>query len=81
MCIQKLPNRGVTPAHPAGKETPCVSASVRSPWLFGSGCRSPRAPIGPLFRGNALQNGVAQSPLPDKLDIRWKIHVKDGIRG
>src|SRR5438128_1529386 len=33
----------------------------------------------PLFRGNPLQNGIAQSPLPDTLDIRWKIQVKDGI--
>src|SRR5947208_3170601 len=33
----------------------------------------------PLFRGNALQSGVTSSPLPDKLEVRWKIHVKDGM--
>lgn len=33
----------------------------------------------PLFRGNSLQTGVAQSSLPDKLDIRWKIQLKKGI--
>jgi outer membrane protein assembly factor BamB len=33
----------------------------------------------PIFRGNALQNGVAATPLPDKLDILWKIQVKDSI--
>jgi len=35
----------------------------------------------PLFRGNALQNGIADSTLSDKLDILWKIQVKDGIEG
>src|SRR5438045_1850021 len=33
----------------------------------------------PLFRGNALQTGVAQTTLPDKLDIRWKVQLKKGI--
>src|SRR6202035_2431901 len=33
----------------------------------------------PLFRGNPLQNGIAESPLPEKLSIRWKIQLKDGI--
>src|SRR5438132_1410985 len=33
----------------------------------------------PLFRGNALQTGVAASALPDDLDIRWKFKAKDGI--
>jgi outer membrane protein assembly factor BamB len=33
----------------------------------------------PLFRGNALQTGVASSPLPEELDIRWKFKAKDGI--
>jgi outer membrane protein assembly factor BamB len=35
----------------------------------------------PLFRGNALQNGIAASPLPDTLSVRWKLQVKDGIEG
>ncbi len=33
----------------------------------------------PLFRGNALQTGVAKKPLPDKLDVLWKIKLDDGI--
>jgi outer membrane protein assembly factor BamB len=33
----------------------------------------------PLFRGNALQTGVAPGTLPDKLEIRWKIDMKKGI--
>src|SRR5437879_4580130 len=33
----------------------------------------------PIFRGNALQNGIAESPLPDTLVVRWKIQVKEGI--
>src|SRR5436309_1661297 len=35
----------------------------------------------PLFRGNALQTGVASSPLPEELEIRWKFKAKDGIEG
>jgi outer membrane protein assembly factor BamB len=35
----------------------------------------------PLFRGNALQTGVAAAKLPDKLDIVWKFQAKDGIEG
>src|SRR5712692_295594 len=43
------------------------------------------APVGalaedwPLFRGNALQTGVAASSLPENLEIRWKFKAKDGI--
>src|SRR5687768_16607886 len=33
----------------------------------------------PLFRGNALQTGVAKTTLPDKLEIRWKVDLKKGI--
>src|SRR5438105_3272983 len=33
----------------------------------------------PLFRGNALQTGVATTTLPDKLEIRWKVDLKKGI--
>lgn len=33
----------------------------------------------PLFRGDALQTGVAKTTLPDKLEIRWKIDLKKGI--
>ena len=47
-------------------------------------CFCHSAPLGadwPLFRGNALQTGVAQTTLPDKLGVRWKVHIKDGIDG
>jgi len=33
----------------------------------------------PIFRGNALQTGVAPMALPDKLEVRWKIDLKKGI--
>ena len=33
----------------------------------------------PLFRGNALQTGVAVGSLPDKLEQLWKFETKDSI--
>lgn len=33
----------------------------------------------PLFRGDALQTGVARGTLPDKLEVRWKADLKKGI--
>lgn len=33
----------------------------------------------PLFRGNALQTGVAADALPDKLEILWQFKTKDSI--
>lgn len=33
----------------------------------------------PLFRGDALQTGVARTTLPDKLEIRWKVDLKKPI--
>jgi outer membrane protein assembly factor BamB len=33
----------------------------------------------PLFRGNALQTGVADSTLPDKLEILWTFKTKDTV--
>jgi outer membrane protein assembly factor BamB len=33
----------------------------------------------PLFRGDALQTGVAKTTLPEKLEVRWKIDLKKGI--
>src|SRR6516165_10141564 len=33
----------------------------------------------PLFRGNPLQTGVASSPLPADLVVRWKFKTKDSI--
>jgi len=38
-------------------------------------------PDWPLFRGNALQTGVAGSRLPDDLEILWKFTAKDGFEG
>lgn len=35
----------------------------------------------PTFRGNPLQTGVAGSPLPDKLVVRWKFKAKDAVEG
>jgi outer membrane protein assembly factor BamB len=33
----------------------------------------------PVFRGNALQTGVADGMLPDQLDVLWKFTTKDSI--
>ncbi|HJT76104.1 MAG TPA: PQQ-binding-like beta-propeller repeat protein [Gemmataceae bacterium] len=33
----------------------------------------------PLFRGNALQTGVATTELPAQLKVRWKLHVQDSV--
>ena len=33
----------------------------------------------PLFRGNELQDGIAQTTLPDQLDVIWKIKLDMGI--
>jgi outer membrane protein assembly factor BamB len=33
----------------------------------------------PIFRGNALQTGVATEKLPAKLDILWKFDTKDAV--
>jgi outer membrane protein assembly factor BamB len=33
----------------------------------------------PLFRGNALQTGVAEAKLPDKLEVLWKFKAAGGI--
>jgi outer membrane protein assembly factor BamB len=35
----------------------------------------------PDFRGNALQTGVADSPLPEQLEILWRFETKDAIEG
>ncbi|MBM4072783.1 MAG: serine/threonine protein kinase [Planctomycetes bacterium] len=34
-----------------------------------------------LFRGNPQQTGVADVALPEKLDILWKVQLKDGVEG
>jgi outer membrane protein assembly factor BamB len=33
----------------------------------------------PLFRGNALQTGVATSTLPEQLAVRWKFEAKEAV--
>jgi outer membrane protein assembly factor BamB len=35
----------------------------------------------PIFRGNPLQTGVAETSLPDKLVVRWKFKTKDAVEG
>ena len=35
----------------------------------------------PVFRGNPTQTGVADSKLPDKLEVLWKFEVKGAIEG
>src|SRR5262249_14841640 len=35
----------------------------------------------PLFRGNPLQNGVADEKLPDKLNVVWTFPTKGAIEG
>jgi outer membrane protein assembly factor BamB len=35
----------------------------------------------PVFRGNALQTGVARARLPEQLEIRWRFKTKDSIEG
>jgi eukaryotic-like serine/threonine-protein kinase len=35
----------------------------------------------PLFRGNALQNGIADARLPDQLEVRWTFKTKDSVEG
>jgi outer membrane protein assembly factor BamB len=35
----------------------------------------------PLFRGDALMNGVGTARLPDQLDERWTFKTKDAIEG
>src|SRR5437762_1172985 len=34
-----------------------------------------------LFRGNALQTGVVDGKLPDKLEILWQFKTGDAIEG
>jgi outer membrane protein assembly factor BamB len=35
----------------------------------------------PSFRGNPRQTGVAASPLPDRLEVRWKFKARDSFEG
>src|SRR5271169_214025 len=63
----------------------CLLAAI--PLAQSKPLPAPAVPVGapaaeadwPLFRGDALQTGVAKTILPDKLEIRWKIQLKKGI--
>jgi outer membrane protein assembly factor BamB len=35
----------------------------------------------PLFRGNALQTGVADSKLPERLEVLWQAKLGDAVEG
>lgn len=35
----------------------------------------------PVFRGNSLQSGVADSPMPDNLTVAWSFHAQNTIEG
>ena len=35
----------------------------------------------PMFRANALQTGVADSRLPKRLEVRWKVRLGDAVEG
>ena len=35
----------------------------------------------PSFRGNPLQTGVSEEPLPADLSLLWSVESKDGITG
>ncbi len=35
----------------------------------------------PVFRGNALETGVAPEALPDNLEVRWKVKIGDSVEG
>lgn len=57
-------------------------------WIFVAGRSGPvtgaeaRATTEwPVFRGNPQQTGVAASPLPDQLDVRWTFQAKDAFEG
>jgi len=65
-----------------------VVLAAFSPWLSAdpggqhvNGAAAPAAGDWPVFRGNALQTGVATSSLPDDLAVRWKFKTQDAIEG
>jgi outer membrane protein assembly factor BamB len=49
--------------------------------LQGAPTRAPSKDEWTVFRGNALQTGIAASPLPDDLEVLWKFETKDSIEG
>lgn len=56
----------------------CVCLIVLGGALFAA---DPTKDSWPLFRGNPEQTGVAVTPLPDKLQIKWQFKAKNGIEG
>ncbi len=57
-----------------------LAAVLLTPFALTTSAGDTKTPADwPVFRGDALQNGVANSSLPDPLDIRWKFKAKDGI--
>src|SRR4051794_34365909 len=53
----------------------CLPAPGQGP------AKAPAAGEWPVFRGNALQTGVAGSALPDRLQELWKFKSGDAIEG
>lgn len=45
----------------------------------GVSAADPKQNDWPLFRGNAVQNGIAAEALPENLEILWKFQAKDSI--
>src|SRR5579859_2778586 len=64
---------------------PCIFCLIGSAILAPLSLSAPKpekaAADWPLFRGNALQTGVAASSLPEKLEVLWKFETKDAIEG
>jgi RNA polymerase sigma factor (sigma-70 family) len=59
------PNARAAAPVPAPRDAPVAKDERQTEWL--------------LFRGNSLQTGVAQTTLPDKLEILWTFKAKDSI--
>ncbi len=57
----------VDPEKPVAPAAPKAVAQAAADW--------------PLFRGNALQNGVASAALPGRLDVLWKFAAGQSIEG
>jgi eukaryotic-like serine/threonine-protein kinase len=49
--------------------------------LLGAALTPPLAADWPTFRGNPLQTGMTEEPLPEKLEVLWKFQTKDSIEG
>lgn len=69
------PRRHVTRTIVAISLVVCCWVAVFSPLRGADG----KSVDWPLFRGNAVQDGIASQALPDNLEILWKFAAKDGI--